>query len=359
MALSPIRSLPAAADIYTIAVGDWQADDPRQEVGAFGSIAISSNLDSGCECTFDVPGNSPAAQEIDELATDVWLYRSGSVRSRYRIVAVEQTWGPDGGDVVSVTAVCYKRLMASRHVISPLAFSATPQAEIIRDLIEHTQSQPGGDLGITVGTLDSGGVSRERNYVRGENLGQILDNMQNVIDGPWWEIDGGKRLNVKPFSAFPTRLTPLQLGVNVRSLTRSSGASAFANVVYVDGDKAATTPVVELSPTVETDPRGRWERAVGFPNVILQSTLDEKAEGLVESLRTPLAQWSAQIEPERYLLDSEFSPGDFVTIVVPATVAAPIGNPGFSVPAQVLNVSLNIDADGGTAVSMELIEVRP
>lgn len=354
MALTPL-----ASSVFTVAVGDWQDDDPTQEVGQFGSIAISSNLDSGCEIAFDVPGNSPTARTISELASDVWLYRTGTKLHRYRVIAIEQTWDPDGGDIVSVVAVCYKRIQNSRHVLSELTFSNTPQADIILGLIDHTQAQPGGDFGITAGSLDSGGRNRDRTYGAGENIGKLLSDLSAVIDGPWWEVNAEKQLIVQPYDSFPTRAVPIELGATARSLSRGSGASEFANAVFVDGDDAFTVPVVREAGDILTDPRGRWERAAGFPNVSLQDTLVQKSEGLVANLRTPLAQWSCEIEPSRYLMDAGFSTGDFVTIVVPPTTAAPVGNPGFSVPAQIMDLQLAVDADGAAAVSVQAIEVRP
>lgn len=345
-------------ETFTVAVGDSSASGPLQEVASFDSMSLNSSLDGGCEVAFTVPGESATARLINELASDVWVYRAGGIFQRYRVVGVGQTWGPDGDDVVSVQGVCYKRIINARHVQSPLTFSNTGQADIIAAIYAHTQTQTGGDWGITNGTLDNDGKFRDRSYVLGENLGSILDNLQGVIGGPVWRISGDLTLEVRSGdpATFPVQGVPLMLGGTARSLTRNAGTGEFANSVFVDGDSSVTVPAVADDANILSDPRGRWERAEGFPNVSLQATLQEKAEGLVEEYASPVATWSVEVEPGRYLTDAPFSPGDLVTIVVPETVAAPIGNPGFSVTGQVMNLALAFSADGALSVKMEVVE---
>lgn len=346
----------AASDIFTLGVGPWTDSVPDQEIGQFGSVSVTFNLDDGADLSFDVPGLSPTARAIDELATDVWLFQSGVPFVRARIVSVNQTWGPSGEDVAAVTAVDYKRLLNARHIRTPLTFSQVPQSEIVWALVDHAQTATGGDLGITKGNT-SQVIDRDRSYVVGENIGSMLANLSGVIDGPWWGIGADLVFSSFPYNSFRVQDAPIMLGATARTLTRQSGAGEFGNVVYCDGDDAETVGVFAESPTLATDPRGRWERAFGFPNVVLQDTLDENAAGLVEQYNSPIATWSCEIEPARYLSDLALLPGDYVQIVVPPSVVAPIDDPGFSVGGQVMSLSLSIDADGAVGVSAECIEV--
>ena len=344
--------------VYSVAVGDASAVDPLQEVTSFESVSLSFSLDAGSECSFTVPGQSAAARQISELASDVWLYRDEVLVNRFRVIGVGQVWGPDGDDTVSITAVSYKRLLHSRHVQFGATYTGEGQADIIADLVATTQATAGGDWGVTAGSLDNDGRFRDRTYVPGENIGTILENLSAVIDGPSWDIDGSLELNVRSGRAetFPVQTVPIMLGATARGLSRAAGTGSFANSVFVDG-AVGTVPVRVDAADILVDPRGRWELTAGFPNVNLQDTLDEKADGLVEVLKSPLAQWSCDVEPSRYLTDCYFEPGDLVQVVVPATVAAPIGVPGFSEWGQVMSVSAVFTGDGDLSVSMEVIEV--
>lgn len=347
--------MASAADLFTLAVGDWQVG-PQQEIGQFSAASLSLNLDAGAAVSFDVPGRSPTAEVIDELATDVFIYQAEQLFVRCRIVAVEQAWGPDGDDTIQVQAVDYKRLLNARHVLQPLSFSGVDQADIVWALIQETQGQDGGDLGITAPLLPAG-FPRDRNYEVGENIGALLDNLSKVIDGPAWGVDAERQLVVINPGSFPTNPVPVQLGSTARALTRQSGASAFANAVFVDGDDSATVPVIAESPTITTDPRGRWERAAGFPSVVLQNTLAEKANGLLQDAQSPVAQWSVELDPARFLTDAAYRPGELITILQPASTVAPIGDPAFIVSAQVIGVQLNLTADGQATGSLEAIEL--
>lgn len=347
----------AVADVFTLGVGPWTNSDPIQEVGLFGSASVSLSLDAGPTVTFDLSGDSPGARQIDELATDVWVYLNGVTIARCRVVSVQQMFGPNGDDSVNVTAVGYETLMTARHVQSPLSYAGTDQAQIVWSLIQHTQAQPGGDLTITAGVLDGGSVNRDRLYEIGANIADSLANLSAVSDGPWWGIDGELVLNVHPFSTFPTQPTPIMLGVTARSLSRDSGASTFANSVITTGDNDLTVPASVDDANIAIDPRGRWEKIAGFPNVIQQVTLVEKADGLIEAARSPLAKWNCDIDSARFITDGAYRPGDFVKIVVPATTVAPIGVPEYSVDGQVMSMTLTIDASGESSVNVQCVEV--
>lgn len=349
------RAVPS--DVFSIGVGPYTGSGPVQEVGTFSTVTVTQSLDTGTTVAFELPGTSPAARQIDELATDVWVYLAAATIARCRVVSVEQTFGPEGGDSVQVSAVDYKGLMNNRHVHSGLEFVSVDQAVILWNLIVHTQAQTGGDLGITSGTLDGGGITRDRSYSPGDNLGNIMGNLSNVINGPWWGIDADLVLNVAPFDSFTTALTPILLGVTARVMNRQSGVGQFANAAIITGNKDATVPLAIANSDLGTDPRGRWERVESFPSVTEQNTLDEKGEGLLQSARSPIARWAAEIDPARYLVDAAYTPGQFVDIVVPPSLVAPIGVPEFSVFGQITSVTLTIDADGTTGVSVIAVEV--
>lgn len=343
-----------AADIYSVALGDWQAAGPAQQITTFDALAIGEHIDNGWDLSFSIPGNSPAGALLSVFATDVWLYFDGILIQRFRVVDAQQEWGPDGSNDVQVVAVDYKRLLNSRHVQSLLTFTEVGQGTLVWNMVQHTQAQPGGDLGITAGTLVDF-FERTRTYLPGENIGKELTDLSGVIDGPYWEIVGDRVLNVTSYTGFPVRDTPVQQGATARRIRRKPGF--FANSVFVDGNNAATVPVVVDSADILTDPRGRWERAAGFPTVTEQNTLVEKANGLVADLQSPAAQWTCELEPSRFLTDGNFTPGDYVTIVVPPGLADAVNSPGQLTGGQVISRQYRIGGDGSASISIEVAEI--
>lgn len=338
----------------TIAVGPSSGSDPVQEVTSFGSVALVFDLESGSTLQFVARGNSPEAGYIDQHATDVWLL--GDIEARFRAWAVWQEWYQNGQDNVSVLGVTYKKLLNRRLVnaVEGLEFVDTDLGQIIWGLWEHTQSLPGGDLQVTEGPDTTTGIVRTRTYAQGDNLGQAAD--EEYEEGIWWDIDKDLVYSAGLIDGLPFIDTPIHLGANARGMQRSS-ANEFANAVYGDASEE-TTPTWAVDPDVATDPRGRWELAVGWPTVKLQDTLDERVAAALSESVVPAGHWNVEFEPARWVTDSRMMPGDHAVLAVPRSLASPVGEPTESITVMATQVSIGIDADGALTVNAVLQE-RP
>lgn len=350
---APFDAEPIALPTFTAAVGPWTATDPAQELTSFSTVRITLNFDDGDSIQFDASAESPEALYLDELASDVWV--RGPIEQRFRVTSIDQEWDPNGGSKLTVTALSYKRLFNARLIgVGGLSFAAgTDQGEIVWGLVNHSQGRTNGSLGITKGTVTTG-VTRERTYVEGDNIGDQLGKLQDVIDGPWWDVDFDRVLTVAMPSTFPTLETPLAIGVSARSLQRRSVAAQFANVIYADGNKQETTPVWREHPDLATDPRGRWEAARGFPTTELQQTLIESAEGAVLDAHSPAAVWAAVVEPRRWLNDFQVMPGDRVVVTVPSTSATATAG---EAQARTHEVGISLTADSAIDVQATFVEI--
>jgi len=337
---------------------------PEQVLTFFDSWTLERNIDDGCQFTFSCPGNSIPGVQISELATDIWLYEQSTLVDRFRVVEVTQTWDRDGRDTINVQAVCYRRILASRHVVSDLTFSATSQGDIVFGLIQHTQAQLNGDLGIT---LSSAGptVIRDREYIAGTNILEAIVELSQIDDGIAWEINEDLELTVTQPQLFNLRPQPVVLGVNALTVTRPSGAPSFANAAVVSGDGNATVPEVLTAPSLAIDARGRWEKYRGFPQETTQVALQEAARGLLQTAISPSIRWSFELEAPRYFLDSDYQIGDYVLIKQPNSVVPSGSNPtipsftyvGGVVAAQIMTQSIQQSQDGEITVSMTAIQV--
>ena len=333
---------------YQLFVGPASGSLPTQEVTIFDAWQLDRNIDDGCTLTFTMPGNSPAGEITEELSYDIWLYLDGSVDQRFRVLELQREWDEDGRQDVAVTAVCYRRIFAARHLNTDLSFSGVSQGQILFDLIDHTQNLPGGDLGITIGDLGPN-VPRVRNYEAGQNILELAVNLSQIIGGLVWDVDENLELQVSRFRDFPLRDQPVILGGNVRRLVKPSGAGLFANAVLVSGDNEATVLEIKELANLSTDPRGRWERYQSFPSVVRQETLEEHADGLLVEANSPTVVWEFEVDPVRFFGDSDYALGDFVQLSDPSS--------GFVV-AQILTQSVAQTADGEVAVVYNAVQVR-
>lgn len=336
--------------LFSLAVGPASGTLPVIQLTDWASWTLDDNLDDGCSLSFSGRGDTYQTSFITELGTDVWLYRGTSLYQRFRVVAKEESWTEDLDASISVTAVCYRRLLKARHVRTPLTYTATSQGTIVWNLIQHAQAATGGNLGITLGTAGPV-VNRDRDYLAGVNIFEAISELTQVDNGLTWEINGARQLIVSQPSAYPLVAMPIQLGVNARRMARPSSADKFANVAFVTGDSMSTVPYIAEDPGLGIDPRGRWERYQSLSQVKEQPQLVELGDGILERAISPVSVWRIEMEPERYFYDSEFIPGDRVNVVQPVSA----GTSG-TFPAQVLSRNVSQDADGQITVAISAVE---
>jgi hypothetical protein len=336
---------------------------PTQPLSIFDSWSLSRNLDDGCSLSIQMMGNSIPGVLIRELETDIWVYRNGINIDRFRIVSVDQAWGEDGDNRLSIQAVCYRRILASRHVNTPLTYTSVSQGDIVWGLIQHTEAQVNGDLGITLGSTGPV-VIRSREYLPGQNILEAITDLTQADGNMTWDIDENLQLFVSTAGSYPLRAMPAQLGTNLRNVSKPSGASLFGNVALVSGDTQFTTLEIQSAPSILTDRRGRWEKFRAYTQEKDQDNLDEQAQGLLEATQSPSVVWSFELIPDRFYSDSDYQVGDFVVLAQPATVVPSqpdptipyLTVPGQTILVQILTVSITIDGNGASAIKMTAVQ---
>ena len=343
---------------FIIGVGPASGSAPTAQITDWDSWSLEDNLDDGASMTFTCRGNSQGALAIDELASDVWLYQDSVLIYRFRIVAVEQTWGPDGEDDISVQAIDYRRILKSRIINDlPVGFISMGQGDIIWGLIDYTQTRTNGNLGITYASLGPVTPAYTRLYFPGTNIFDAIQEFTQLDQGIAWKIDGNLVLNVYSQTGFPSAGQPIILGVNALRVTRPSSSVQFGNVALVTGNTLAAIPAIATASGLSTDPRGRWEKYQSFPNETDNASLQILADGLVQESISPAATWTIEMEPTRYFYDSQYETGDLVTIVQPRSTVYTIGSPSPTVAGQILSRSFSQDPDGNIQVVVTAVEI--
>lgn len=343
---------------FTLAVGPASASDPTVEIIDWDYWEVEDNLDSGAGMSFSCRGNSTASQAIDELATDVWLYQDSTLIYRMRIVSVEQIWGSDGEDTITVTAIDYKRILKARVVqTGGIGFPNFTYATVILGLIEYTQLQTNGDLGITPGITPILPSLVSPFYNEGTNIYDAIQEFTQLVDGVNWYIDANRQANIHLLGGFRVQTTPIVLGVNARQMTRPSSSAHFSNVAVVTGNTLAVGAVTATSPTIAIDPRGRWERFQSYGSETSSSALQNLADGLIDVAISPQSTWNVAMEPSRYFYDSEFIVGDSAVLAQPRSTVYPIGTPAPSVEVEVLARNIRQQASGEIEITISAVEL--
>lgn len=252
--------------------------------------SVTWRLDAAGDAEVYLNGLSGQAELIDELITDVLIYRDRDLLFRGRVVATTDTIDAEDYEL-RVGIVDYRGLLARRTLwpgTTAIAsgYTSVDQAAIAWDLINDSQALTGGNWGITQGTGNPTGVTRTRSvgyYVAGKNLAEALDELGRVINGFDWEIDPTLAFNVY----YPTRgsaqdfaVTFDDTGGNVNSIERSADTTTYANAIRVSGESGVVTST-QTAGDIATRPEGRIELQHSDTNLKSASAVSDRAQRLL------------------------------------------------------------------------------
>lgn len=259
---------------WNVVVGNWLIG-PQYELNNLKNRVLKLTLVDADSFSFSLNGDDPVFQDstnkiIEELVTDVWIYRDGMLIFRGRIMDSTDNIG----DVYTVnfTAYSYEALLEARglhtlpyHDTADFASTWTPQA-IIRFLVEHAENQTGMRLGLTIrnedwintlpslGTIYSVAINDTTVFISVKDGDSILTSVQNVckiIDPSYGVLD----FWIDPFLNCHLALPRgnnngviLDYGGNIASLGSQFSYKTFGNVVYASGEHVYTDGTVLLLP---------------------------------------------------------------------------------------------------------------
>lgn len=270
----------------------------RELTEATGRV-VTWRVDGHAFAQFSIDGRSDEAAGIVERRDDLWIYRNGQLMFRGRIVGAEDAIDSNGHRV-QFLAVDYRAMLTLAARVEPPVptFSAVDQAQIVWDLIAGWQALDGGDWGITEGVGGSSGTTRDESDITPFTpVGEVIDRLLRRDDGGEWEISPTLELN----RWWPSRGADSGVVVDYGGVIAevSKSLAEFGNVGAATGNQE-TAPEVVAAATVGTDERGRWTVAQGFPSVSVQSTVEAKAQWLLDQGSSVVDQWRAVFTAGRW-----------------------------------------------------------
>lgn len=266
--------------VWKFVVADTAGTLLGEVVGA-NARRVTWRLKAAADAACTIDGRTEAALALSELATDLVVLRDGVRVFRGRIGPLADDLEADKHDV-SIQAADYRAVLGRRQLYDDVVFAAVDQAQIALDLVDYAQALTGGDLGIVqgVGFPAATGVVRDRTYEAGKWIGEAIAQLSEVIDGFDWEVDSDLALNVFYPERGATPEVVLRYGANVTKLKRATEPSGFANALRVTGE-STLVPEDRESADLAVAPEGRWDAQAGYPDVVEQTTLEERADFLV------------------------------------------------------------------------------
>lgn len=318
------------------------------------SRQLVARLTSPSEASFTINGRRSQAGAIAELATDLHVLYSppdGPTLILYRgRIAPTSDDLDDKSHTVQVSSLDYRDLLNRRllYAASTLSWTATDQAEIAWQLLQQTQTLPGGNLGISKGIGNPSGVVRDRAYAAGDSIGQRIQELSELVDGFDWDLTPASpsALSLDLWaSRGADRGVVLEYGGLVTAVKREVRPSDYANAIRVTGDQASggtpPTPQERTATDIATRAEGRWDNALTAPGITDTTALSQRADWLLADAQVVQPSYTLTLRRGAWQGPGHIWLGDTVRVVIKSGRLAVTG-----VPLRVQEIDIQIPEEG-------------
>lgn len=325
---------------------------PQTNLGSATQRSLRLKLLDPSEASYTISGYSTRATMVEELITDLWVWRDGVPLYRGRTQPTTDTLDDTGRYDLTVTCTDYRGVLDRRLWWTDRTWTNIEQSTIVWDAITDAQTQPGGNLGLTQGTWPTTGIIRPLVTIKtGDTTWAGIKKLAAMQGGFDIDIDVDLHANLY----YPRRGTDtgatLDFGGVVTSVRRAFDPARYANAIRQSGaDSVAATTAT--TPDIDTAPEGRW--AAQFSDIQLTT-----ADMVSKTAATNLAQ-SSMLMPTYSLTlgkgkwggPSHVWLGDYVTIPIRA------GRLNERPVARVYEMDIDVDASNQETVTVVAGDVR-
>lgn len=304
--------------------------------------------------SFTLNGRDPVALLVEELISDVTVWRNGTKLLRGRVAQTTDdiddsrkewphTSAPTVGD--------YRALLDARilYDTDTLTYPASDAGVIASAILDAVQARDGGDLGITAGVgIPAGTIAPDVEFEAGQSAAAAIDAVAGVdgADGGFdWEVDADLALNIYPGGRGQVRSEVLEYGGSVVKVSRILDPRSYANVLRLSG---ASMSFLDEVADISTRPEGRWETQLGDKDIVTFDQLLSQSARRLDELQTLRPSWTVTLKPGWWEGPDQLWLGDTCPLVVRS------GRLDVNVEARVEEVSIVVDDNGSEQVSLTL-----
>jgi hypothetical protein len=280
-----------AVESHRVVIRDLNSDVPLDEIPAK-NLQYSFNLNAPGSVGFVLPTRHPKCTKdlLDPGRREIIVYKGDTKRwGGYLWTAQVE----EGAETVRFSGEGWPSRLRRRYVDNDKIYTASDQFDIAWDLINFTQTQTDGNLGITRFSTVLSGVSRDRTYlaIERKKIGEALEQLAAVRNGFDFEITPDKEWKTYyPFKQ--TGLIPIfEYGKNLRSYGYVLDASQLSSEITALGQSIVS---------VATDVAARakfslLEDTRSFSSVINQDVLAGHAQEELRLAKIQQEQLQLQI----------------------------------------------------------------
>lgn len=330
---------------------DWNDPSTRVDIRAASQRKTTLRLNSPSTVAFSINGDHPQALEVVEMVTDIIVSLGPVEIARVRIGAGTDSVGPTNY-TVAFSGNDYRDVLARRKLRSTDELSYnTDERSIAMALISTVQGRSNGNYGIVLGSAPGGnGPTRQMNFKAAQWVGKEITSMLNLgSPGSHWDIGPGLTFDYWAGGRGESNGVWLEYRKSVSEFTRARTAQPFGNDLLLTGS-SETTPVQEGAVDVATDPRGRWDAVVSYPDIKQQATLNERATWQADKMSKVPATYNLTLRPGFWEGPDHIGVGDIIGY------KAKRGRINDSIDSmQVTEIGIDHDADGGEKVRLAVV----
>lgn len=308
---------------YTIKVKNYNGDF-MGEFRTFRALKFTKNLNGYGSCSFEVPvEDREAGLLVVPRRYTVYIYRRENKEYEGTLVwAGEQVLRNahlkgDGDDWIEVHCHSWFEGLYHRYTAQQVRFDQIDAGEIAWDMINTTQSEAHGDMGIVRGNIEET-MRRDREYYN-QNIGEAIVNLSNVISGFDFEITDEKEFNVYPVKGQDkSDEIVFELGMNVKEMDIKEDFVNPVNRAIILGEATDESELQRVERENEDFMKTYRlrEGLISEMDIAGLATLQDRGDAMLRKYQLPLMTLDMKVLESSAPNITDFSLGDLIRVIV-------------------------------------------
>lgn len=347
---APIVATSRLHAYWRYAIGPWKSgasskirwaglSGPQAEMVSAAARRLDARLLEPSTATFSVDGHDDTAAMLEDLITDLWIWRDGTPLFRGRLMSSSDEI--DGvRHTTEVEFADYRGVLDRRLLYGDMTWTSIEQATIVWDMITDAQSRTGGNIGLLQNTYPSAwtatGVTRTVTFTAGDSIWESIKKLSIMDNGFDFDIDK----DLLAYLYYPARGADngvvLDVGGRVSKVTRKFDPAGYADALRQSGADGVT-PTIKFVDGIDTAPEGRWDAQFGDTALNTTHMVTSAATGNLARVSRLIPTYELTLAPGAWRGKSHFWLGDWVTVVVKS------GRLNEAIKARVYEMHVDID----------------
>lgn len=291
------------------------------EFNTFKELSFGKRLNNYGMASFKLPVNDTKASSLIALRLyDIFIYQINDGVETL-VWAGEQAMREGrlddrGNNWVTIHAYDWLEQLNSRFTVAEREFLATDQGAIAMTLIDETQADTDGDLGITEGSI---ATTLDRDIVfNNQNVMEAIIKLADTVNGFDFELTNQKIFNVYTLKGSDrTDQIRLEYGLNIISAQVVEDFTNPATRAIVTGEEYGGTDITRIEP--ESAPGlaqyGLREYMFNETDVVSDTSLEDRGNAILNKYGGPVLKIDCTLKKSSISI-TDFALGDLINVKI-------------------------------------------